>query len=90
MNIKNSYLAGLLAGLLFPAFFFGILYGLNVMIGSVIHSIPVLPVQKMLFISAALNILPFRYLFVKLKLDKTGGGMLVITVIIVIMIMLVF
>jgi hypothetical protein len=90
MTIKNSYLTGLLAGFIFPAFFFGILYGLNVMISSVIHSVPVLTVQKMLFISAALNVLPFRYIFVKKNLNKTGGGMLLLTVILVIMIMLIF
>lgn len=90
MTIKNSYWIGLLAGIIFPAFFFGILYGLNVMINSVIHAVPVLPVQKMMFISAALNVLPFRYLFVKQKQDKTGGGMLIITVILVIMVMVLF
>lgn len=88
MTIRNSYWIGLLAGIIFPAFTFGILYGLNLMINSVIQAIPVIPLQKMLFISAVLNVLPFRYLFVTHKLNKTGAGMLIVTVISVIMIML--
>jgi hypothetical protein len=87
---KNSYLAGALAGLLIPCVFYGILFGLNALTNLFFQSVSMLPLNKMLFASAALNILPIRYCFVKDNLQKTGQGVLLVTVFLVVIITLAF
>lgn len=90
MIIKDSHLTGILAGIIIPVFFFGIVYGLNGLTRSVIHTVPLLTVEKMLIISIALNVLPFRYLFVKKGFVKTGSAMLFVTVILIVTILVVY
>jgi hypothetical protein len=87
---KNSYLVGILAGLLVPVVFYGILFGLNMLTTLLFHSVSMLPLNKMLFVCAALNILPIRYCFVHEDLQKTGQGVLLITVFLVLIITLGF
>ena len=87
---KNSYWLGLIIGLVLPSILFGILYGLNHFTGLFDHPPVVLPVQKMMFVSSALNIIPFRYYFKHGGLEKTGQGILFITVVLVLMIIISF
>jgi hypothetical protein len=87
---KNSFLVGILAGLLIPCVFYGILLGLNLLTTLFFQSVSMLPLNKMLFVCAALNILPIRYCFVHENLEKTGQGVLLITVFLVLIITLAF
>jgi hypothetical protein len=87
---KNSYLTGVLAGLLIPCVFYVVLYGLNALTNLLFHSVSMLPLNKMLFVCAALNILPIRYCFVSEDLQKTGQGVLLVTVFLVLIITLAF
>ena len=87
---KNSFWLGLLIGILFPLVLFGALYFLNFYTQVFEHPPVLLPLQKMMFVSSALNILPIRYCFVKKGLEKTGQGVLFITVFLVVMITIAF
>ena len=88
MFSKNSFWLGLLFGCLFPALLFGFLFGLNHYL-HLFDDPPVqLSTQKMMFVAAALNIIPIRYFFRNMGNHKTGAGMLAITVFLVFMIFL--
>ena len=87
---RNSFWLGLLIGLVFPSILFGILYSLNYYTKLFEHPPVMLPIQKMMFVCSALNILPMRYYFKNGDLEKTGQGILFITVFLVVMIILAF
>ena len=78
---RNSYVLGVLIGILFPAILFGLLKGIDLFTGGTIsHSSLGLTIRKMLFVCAALNILPIRYYFVHGEVEDTGKGILIVTV----------
>jgi hypothetical protein len=87
---KNSYLTGIIAGLLIPCVFYGVLFGLNALTILFFQSAGMLPLKKMLFVCVALNILPIRYCFVHEDLGKTGQGVLLLTVFMILIITLAF
>jgi hypothetical protein len=87
---RNSFWLGLLIGLVFPSILFGILYSLNYYTKVFENPPVILSMQKMMFASSALNILPIRYYFKQGDLEKTGQGILFITVFLVVMIILAF
>ena len=83
---KNSYLFGILLGIIIPVILLGILYGLNWLAGLISHGTAMLSLHKMMFVSVALNILPIRYFFVNKGSEKTGKGILIITVVLIIIV----
>ena len=87
---RNSFWLGLLIGLVFPSILFGILYSLNYYTKVFENPPVILSIQKMMFVSGALNILPIRYYFKHGDLEKTGQGILFITVFLVLIITLAF
>jgi hypothetical protein len=87
---KNSFWLGLVVGIILPFVLFSILYVLNLYTKVFEHPPVILPSQKLMFISSALNIIPIRYYLMHKGLEKTGQGVLFITVFLVIMITLVF
>jgi hypothetical protein len=87
---KNSYLLGILIGVVTPLLLFGILYGLNLMTGIFSTSLVMLPPKKMLFVCTALNIIPIRYYFTHKDLGKTGQGILFVTVFLIFMVLLAY
>jgi hypothetical protein len=87
---KNSFWLGLVIGIIIPSVLFGILYALNFYTKVFEHPPVVLSMQKMMFICGALNILPIRYYLLHDGLEKTGQGVLFITVFLVLMITLAF
>jgi hypothetical protein len=90
MHKKNSFWLGLLIGIIIPSVLFGILYALNLYTKVFEQPPVVLSTQKLMFISSALNILPIRYYLTHGGLEKTGQGILFITVFLVLMVMLAF
>jgi hypothetical protein len=86
MGKKNSYLFGILLGIVIPVLLFGILYGLNTMTGAFSHGTVMLSVHKMMFVSIALNILPMRYYIIRKEVENTGKGILIITLILIIIV----
>ena len=85
---KNSFLFGILLGLVMPALLFGILYTLNYYTHLFEHPPVYLPLQKQLFVCSALNIIPISYCFKHSDLDITGQRILSITVFLVLIIIL--
>jgi hypothetical protein len=83
---KNSFWFGLLFGIVFPALIFIFLYGIDKVTGAFSHPPAFLSIEKMLFVSAALNILPIRYYFVHEDLRETAKGLLFITLVLVLVI----
>jgi len=87
---KNSYWLGLLIGIILPSVLFGILYTINHFTSVFDHPPVILSIQKMMFVCSALNILPVRYYLMHGGLEKTGQGVLFITVFLVLMVTLAF
>jgi hypothetical protein len=90
MHKKNSFWFGLAIGIIIPLILFGILFALNHYTKVFEHPPVILPTQKLMFICSALNILPIRYYFMHGGFEKTGQGLLFITVFLVLMITLAF
>lgn len=82
---KDSMYFGLLLGFLIPLVLFGIFYSLNLIFGVWVPGAnkdeSIIQISTIELVSIAGNLLPFRYYMVKLKYDKTGRGMLVITMV---------
>jgi hypothetical protein len=90
MHKRNSFWLGLLIGIIFPSVLFGILYAVNFYTKVFENPPVVLSTQKLMFICSALNILPIRYYLTHGGIEKTGQGILFITVFLVLMITLAF
>lgn len=86
---KDSYVIGILLGVLVPAICFGILYGI---LAILIHFKPDMLVNnpnlmktilpKFVLIGIIPSVLLLRYYLLNLKYDKTGRGILIATFII--------
>jgi len=87
---RNSFFSGFVIGIIIPVIIFIILYGINYLTGIFNQSPIILSEKKMMFISTALNIIPFRYFFKKGGWEETGKGILFITVVLILIITLVF
>ena len=85
---KNSFWLGLAIGILIPLILFGFLFTLNVFTHVFEHPPVILSTKKLMFICSALNILPVRYYFIKGGLEKTGKGVLFVTVFLILVITL--
>jgi hypothetical protein len=90
MHKINSFWFGLLIGIVIPSVLFGILYAVNFYTKVFEHPPVVLSIQKMMFVSSTLNILPIRYYLMHGGLENTGQGVLFVTVFLVLMVMLAF
>jgi hypothetical protein len=87
---KDSYWLGLLIGIAFPFVCFGILYGCKFLLVNFFQVAQQFSETKMMFASAAMNVLPIRYFFVAKSLPKIAQGILLITVVLIITGMLAF
>jgi len=76
---KNSLWLGMGIGLAGPLFLLGIIYLIRLMAGH-------FAMDKALFVCVALNIVPIRYYFITAKLDRTGRGLLTMTVILIVLV----
>ena len=74
---KDSLEIGLAIGLIGPLILFGIIYLVKLAIGHV-------ALDKAMFVSVALNIVPIRYYFISAKLERTARGVLAMTVILIV------
>jgi hypothetical protein len=79
---RNSFWLGMGIGLVLPLILFGIIYLIKILIGN-------LGLEKAMFVSVALNVVPIRYYFIGAKMDRTGRGILLMTVILIIMVTLI-
>ena len=78
---KDDFLLGLLIGIMLPVIFFGILWGTDLLLFSLFHVHLTRQSHYLYLLSTAINVLPIRYYLVNTKAEKSGIGVLVITVI---------
>jgi hypothetical protein len=62
---------------------------LGMAIGLVGPLVGKLALDKAMFVSVALNIVPIRYYFISAKMDRTGRGVLAMTVILIVAVTLI-
>lgn len=70
---------GLLLGTLLPAISFGIFYLIGMAIDNASGKEHVLKFNTLLLISIFTNLFALRYFLIKLKFDRTGRGILLMT-----------
>jgi hypothetical protein len=82
---RDSFLFGIIVGAIAPWILFGILYGLNILLGELFLKIPFLLCTSTLqLIAIVVNVMLLRQYMVKRKYDKTGRGILLLTFIYII------
>jgi hypothetical protein len=79
---KDSIWLGMAIGLAGPLILLGIIYIVKIIVGQ-------LALDKAMFVCVALNIVPIRYYFMTARLEATGRGVLVTTVILIIAVTLI-
>ena len=83
-NQDNIFL-GIIIGAIVPWIILGILYFLNIQIGKLVIHIPYfLRTSTLQLVAIVVNVFIMRYYMVKLKFEKTGKGLLLMTFIYII------
>ncbi len=76
---KDNWTLGILLGLFLPVIMYGLIYGIMLILGRTPAGSFVLRDSTMMLLALFSNMLSFRYYMVKLKYDRTGRGILLIT-----------
>jgi hypothetical protein len=76
---KDTNLLGVLMGIFLPVMFYGFLFLINLLILSIFDLNFIIKQSTLQLISIFINLFPLRYYFVKLKYEKTGRGILLVT-----------
>ena len=76
---KDSYWLGMGIGLAGPLALYGMLVLIKMILGH-------MALDKAMFVCVALNVVPIRYYFISAKLERTGRGVLAMTVILIIVV----
>ena len=79
MRNKDSFVFGLIIGLLIPAIGFVIFYLMDMLAQSLFSKDQICKTTTIQLVSFALNLFAIRYYFVNLKFEKTGKGLLFVT-----------
>ena len=82
---SDKYSLGVLLGLIIPlpaAFIFTLLLRLS---QNYLHAFTMVRDMDMLLLGLAVNLIVMRYYFIKRKLEKTGKGLMIITVVLIIL-----
>ena len=80
---RDSLPMGLFIGFICPAVFFGIMYGIIMLVQHQTGALNIdKMIQKLILLSVVPNVLILRYYLVKLKYDLTGRGILAVTFVI--------
>lgn len=82
---KDKLLLGIIIGVIAPAFVYGIILLINFILVQTEVTHIYLGKKSHIVLSIAGNLLPIRYYFVNVRLDKTGRGILLITFILIIL-----
>ncbi len=77
---RDSLPMGVFIGFICPAVFFGIMYGIIMLVQHQTGALNIdKMIQKLILLSVVPNVLILRYYLVKLKYDLTGRGILLVT-----------
>jgi hypothetical protein len=90
MVIKDHLLTGVVVGVIFPVFCFGILYLLMHLLGQFLPFYAHYSFTKLMFASTALNVIPAKYFYSKKNMIRTAQGVLLITVCLIVTIVVLF
>ena len=82
---RDSFLLGIILGIVFPAIIYGILHLLNVSFPNPSSKVPFLKESTVQILGIAVNALLLRYYLINLKSDKTGRGIMLVTFILAIL-----
>ena len=77
---KDNWLLGILIGIILPVIIFGVLYLIINFLGTPYQKDVLFKTRNIPLTGIFINMLPFRYYMVNLKYDKTGRGILAITI----------
>ena len=77
---KNNWLLGIIIGITVPAIILVVLYGVFYFFGTAYHKDLLLKPENIPLVAIFFNMILFRYYMVNLKYDKTGRGILAITI----------
>ena len=85
---RDSWMMGILLGILVPALTFGVLYGLVYVVlsafGKPLDILNLDLIKKFILLSIVPSVFVIRYYLLKLKFDLTGRGILLMTFLIAI------
>lgn len=90
MRNRDSFVFGLIIGLLLPAIGFVIFYLLDMLAQPLFSRDQICKTTTIQLVSIALNLFAIRYYFVNLKFEKSGKGVLLVTFIYLILFFLFF
>lgn len=76
---RDSYLSGIIIGIVLPAIAFGAFYLVNELIQRLFHLDHLLMAAKLLLLAIATNMLALRYYLVKAKFERTGMSIMGLT-----------
>ncbi len=76
---RDSFPFGVILGAVTPALFLGVLFLINFLIEKWIVYGTFIKFNTLILVSITLDLIIMRYYFVKLKFDKTGRGILLVT-----------
>ena len=75
---KDSILLGIVLGIVLPLVSFGILYAVSTLLAPMDKDY-LIKLSTMVLVSVFSNLFTLRYYLLKLKFDKTGRGILLVT-----------
>jgi hypothetical protein len=87
---KDSFLLGIILGILMPAICFGVLYFLNISFPNQVTKQVIFKITTIFIVSLIPNAIALRIYLVNLKADKTGKGLLFVTFIFAIIFMILY
>lgn len=76
---RDSYLSGLIIGILLPVAAFGVFFVLDALIQRLFHLDHLLKASNLALLAIAMNMLALRYYLVKAKFEKTGMSIMALT-----------
>ncbi|PKP32194.1 MAG: hypothetical protein CVT99_05465 [Bacteroidetes bacterium HGW-Bacteroidetes-16] len=77
---RDCVMIGVLMGILFPFLLLGILFGLNWILQSLFGLHFARHIHYLYLLSMTANLFPLRYYLAKLNYEKTGMGLLLMTI----------
>lgn len=76
---KDTFVLGLILGIVLPAVFYGLLFLMDMAVVSIFGAHMLARQDYLLLLSTVINLFAIKYYFVNLKYDKTGRGVLIVT-----------
>lgn len=77
---RDSFLSGIILGTILPLILFGILYSLDILFSNIFSKyVLIITIPTLQLFAIVVNVFIMRHYLVKLKFDKTGRGLLIMT-----------